>query len=86
MDCPAGGQRCTTTISLTIGGGIKEGESYIVNVRAKNRYGESEESGNSDPFFIGTGKNTLCTYSVLVECVCVSLKHDTCMYTLHGQT
>ena len=66
VDCPAGGQLCTASISLTSGGGIKEGQSYIVSVRAENRYGQSEETGNSNPFTIGAGggKTTLCVHTV----------------------
>ena len=72
MDCPAGGQRCTASISLTSGGGIKEGQSYIVSVRAENRYGQSEETGNSNPFTIGAGKKTLSLPGHLVETLCVA--------------
>ena len=60
---------CTVSVSLSSGGdGLEEGDdleegvTYIVNVRAANRYGQSEVSGNSGPFSIDSnaGKD-ICT-------------------------
>lgn len=66
VDCPAGGQQCSVSVPLTSDGGILEGVKYIVNVKALNRYGQSEVSGNSDVFSIGgdsRGKRVVCLYT-----------------------
>ena len=52
MVCEAGGQQCSTSITLSVDGELSEGVKYIVNVRAVNRYGQSEVSGNSQVFSI----------------------------------
>ena len=42
---------CEGSLALTSGDrGLNEGTTYIVSVSASNRYGQSQESGNSDPF------------------------------------
>ena len=46
-----GGGVCRGSVSLASGErGLEEGTTYIVSVSASNRYGQSSESGNSDPF------------------------------------
>jgi hypothetical protein len=43
---------CSASVSLSSEDGLVEGVSYIVEVGAVNRYGESAVSGNSEPFEI----------------------------------
>ena len=51
MPGSCGGGVCGDSVTLVSGErGLEEGNTYIVSVRASNRYGESAESGNSDPF------------------------------------
>ena len=65
-----GSGACSTSVSLTSGDGLVEGVSYIVEVMAVNRYGESAVSGNSEPFRIGGGGEGGGSTGVCV-CVCV---------------
>ena len=63
---------CVSSVSLSSSGregGLVDGATYIVSVRASNRYGESSVSGNSLPFTIGGDSNSgsLCM-CVLQNC------------------
>ena len=54
MPGSCGGGVCGDSVTLVSGErGLEEGNTYIVSVRASNRYGESAESGNSDTFSFG---------------------------------
>ena len=51
---------CSASVSLSIEDGLVEGVSYIVEVGAVNRYGESAVSGNSEPFIFGDAGVCVC--------------------------
>ena len=62
---------CVSSVSLSSSGregGLVDGATYIVSVRASNRYGESSFSDNSLPFTIGGDSNSGSL------CVCVFFK------------
>ena len=73
MACEAGGQQCSTSITLSVDGELSEGVKYIVNVRAVNRYGQSEVSGNSQVFSIGEDSGNGGGSSLSLVCVHVVL-------------
>ena len=59
---------CTHTETFNSNDGrLEEGVTYIVSAIAVNRYGESQASGNSDPFTFT--KNT-GMYDCECECIC----------------
>ena len=57
-------------MSLSSEDGLVEGVSYIVEVGAVNRYGESAVSGNSEPFEIGDGSTKHSNIHYLPHHVC----------------
>ena len=72
-----GGGVCRGSVSLASGErGLEEGTTYIVSVSASNRYGQSSESGNSNPFTFGAGPTSSGEGFVLLRecgvCVCVA--------------
>ena len=80
--CGAG--ECSVPVVLRSGErGVEDGTTYVVSARAVNRYGQSEASGNSDPFTIEEDTATPSNDVMLAVCLCVCVCVCMCTCVVH---